>query len=290
MPEYKEYDPKTLRKLQELLLMMLKDIDAVCTKHGIPYFLNAGTGIGLLRHQGFIPWDDDIDIYFHERDCRRLLQHIPAEFGDKYIIENAETDEHYPLMITMLVLNGTVFRPKPFKDLPYRSGIYLDLFSMYNTPDSNAAMRLQGFRAWFWGKLLILYHVPKPVLFFTGWKKALLHFFCGAAHRFLHLIPATHEKLYRRALRAATACRDADTKRMADFFDTKPNADVLDKADIYPTRPALFEGETFQTAKNLESILTAWYGDFMTLPPPEKRYNHPPDELDFGPWADEDET
>jgi lipopolysaccharide cholinephosphotransferase len=88
----------TVRDVQMVLLEMLKDIDALCRKHDIPFFLNGGSALGAVRHQGFIPWDDDADISMMLNDYRRF-QAVAHELGDNYIIHCFETNKRYNVLI-----------------------------------------------------------------------------------------------------------------------------------------------------------------------------------------------
>ena len=88
--QFKEYDDFTLKRIQEVELEILKDFMDICDRHGLDYFGIAGTGIGALRHQGFIPWDDDIDVAMPRDDFEKLLPLVEKEMGDKYLIMNAE--------------------------------------------------------------------------------------------------------------------------------------------------------------------------------------------------------
>ena len=84
MPEiYKEYDEKTLRKLQRTELQILKDFDRFCLENGLTYFALGGTAIGALRHKGFIPWDDDIDVALLRSDYNKFL-----ELAEKSFVRN----------------------------------------------------------------------------------------------------------------------------------------------------------------------------------------------------------
>ena len=105
----KVYDQETLDKIQKVELDMLRDFDAMCEKHGIQYFAVGGTTIGCVRHKGFIPWDDDIDIGMVREDFEKFLRVANTEYGDKYSVLNFESDNTYPLMTTRWVKNGTVF-------------------------------------------------------------------------------------------------------------------------------------------------------------------------------------
>ena len=96
----REYDAYTLKAVQEIELEMLECFLEICEKHDLTYFAFAGTGIGALRHGGFIPWDDDIDINMPRKDFEKFVEIAKRDYGDRYYFLNATTDEHYPLMTT----------------------------------------------------------------------------------------------------------------------------------------------------------------------------------------------
>ena len=85
-------DGSMLRRQQMRMLEILIEVDRICKKHGIPYWLSSGTLIGAVRHNGFIPWDDDLDIEMMRKDYLRLLQVLPGELPDWLALQNDETD------------------------------------------------------------------------------------------------------------------------------------------------------------------------------------------------------
>ena len=93
-----EYDSEILKKLQKTELEILKDFVKICDKYHLPYFATGGTAIGALRHQGFIPWDDDIDVCMLRKDYEKFMEVAPQEMGDRYAFMTTETEPRYPLM------------------------------------------------------------------------------------------------------------------------------------------------------------------------------------------------
>ena len=105
----KFYEPEVLKQLQGEILSILDDFIRICEDYHLEYFGIAGTGIGALRHKGFIPWDDDIDIAMPRRDFEHLIRIVEKKMSDRYLVLNAERYPNYPLMTTRLVKKGTVF-------------------------------------------------------------------------------------------------------------------------------------------------------------------------------------
>ena len=104
-----EYNQETLRKLQKTELEILKDFIKICKKYNLTYFATGGTAIGALRHQGFIPWDDDIDVCMLRKDYERFMEVAPKEMGDRYVFMDTHTEKKYPLMFGKMIKKGTSF-------------------------------------------------------------------------------------------------------------------------------------------------------------------------------------
>ena len=104
----------TVRDVQNYLLIMLKDIDAVMRRNGIPYFLDSGTALGAVRHHGFIPWDDDADIGILKEDFGRLIKAVEKDMKDHYVIQCFEKDDRYNVLIpgAKIRMKGTYIREK----------------------------------------------------------------------------------------------------------------------------------------------------------------------------------
>ncbi len=274
--------------------MILRDFHALCERHGLQYFLGGGSAIGLVRHGGFIPWDDDIDVGLLRPDHDRFVELAKKELADKYVVVTAADYADYPLMTTRLVLRGTVFHEECYKhlrNLPL--GIFLDIYAYDDFPDDERLARRMGLRAWMWGKLLILYHVPRPVVAQKGWRAAAILAASGLAWaglRFLGLFGLGHRFLWRRALKATTRYvgrTDVPCSRAAWLFDTMPMMSVVKKAETWPTKKAQFQGQEVQVAADTTKYLERRYGPgYMTPPPPSAQHNHPPWKLDFGPYGD----
>lgn len=282
---YREYDPETLKKLQTIELEILSDFARLCDKYDIDYFACGGTTIGVVRHGGFIPWDDDIDIGFLRKDYDRFLEVAEKEYGDKYHILNAEVDQNYPLTTSRWVLSGTKFKEECFKDLDCDFGIFLDLFCFDNISDEPKKMKKQMWAAWFWGKLMILRAIKKPTVYEKGIKEKLIYLCSFIGHYFLKIIHISPRFLYKQAKKYSTMYRDVDTKRVAYIFDPTPFTSVLKVKDILPTKYMEYSGVRIRVPNRIEAYLNVRYGgNYMELPPEEKRHNHPPYELDFGKY------
>lgn len=280
---YREYDEKTLKKLQKTELEILKDFDELCRENGLSYFGGGGTAIGAVRHKGMIPWDDDIDVGLVRKDYIKFLRIAKQKkWREKYNVINAETMENYPLMSTRWCKKGTKFKEDALKTLDGDLGIFLDVYCFDNIPDNELLMKIHGWRSWFWGKLLILYWLDEPVLYFDGFLGKAVTGICKGVHlgmRGLHISPRW---LYRHTKRVTTCYDGKETRRVNYMHDPRPFISIMNKSDIFPVRRMEFSGQEICVPANVEAYLDRRFGDYMTLPPEDKRHNHPPYELDFG--------
>lgn len=280
--QFKEYDDFTLKRIQEVELEILKDFMDICDRHGLDYFGIAGTGIGALRHHGFIPWDDDIDVAMPRDDFEKLLPLVEKEMGDKYLIMNAERYPNYPLMTTRMTMRETKFKEEALKNIDAPLGIFLDLYPLDKVSDNPKEARRQARDAWFWSKILILRSIPFPMLGFSGWKAKIIHAICGLAHLVLSILHVPKTWIYKKAYEAETRSNHYTKTKNLDFFcDTTPYMNLYAVKDIYPLRKLPFEDVELNFPHNLHNNLTGMYGDYMQLPPEEKRKNHYPYELEF---------
>ena len=282
---YRAYDDETLQRLQSLELMILREFDLLCRENKIRYFGCGGTAIGAVRHGGFIPWDDDIDVGMLRRDYDRFLKAAARWKPDRFRVVNAETDADVPFPSTRWVLRGTRFQEECFRDLDCELGIFLDIYCFDNIPDDDRAMKRQAWAAWFYGKMMVLSGIDRPVLYFGGWKAEVVYLLCRIAHKVLKLCRLGPSFWYRKAKRVAVRYRHVKTKRAAFYFDPTPFTSIVYKKHIFPTREREFSGLTIPFPGKVQAYLKRRYGDYMTLPPEEKRHNHPPYRLDFGPYA-----
>ena len=107
--QYKEYKPEQLLRLREMQLEILKEIIRVCELHGIRYFIAYGSLLGAVRHQGPIPWDDDIDICMAREDYEKFSRVADSELDSQYELVSMARDLNYPMSLPKVQKKGTLF-------------------------------------------------------------------------------------------------------------------------------------------------------------------------------------
>ena len=113
---------------QQVLMELWHTFDGICKKHDIPYFLFAGSALGAVRHQGIIPWDDDLDVVLMRDDYERFLRVADGELDQQQYFLQREFSEHFPMFFSKLRKNGTACMERYIpRDPQMHQGIYLDI-------------------------------------------------------------------------------------------------------------------------------------------------------------------
>lgn len=151
-----DYD---IRPLQLRILKILLAVDKVCKEHGLRYYIMAGTMLGAVRHKGFIPWDDDLDIGMPRADYDLLMSHSKEWLPKPYEAVCAENDPNYPLPFAKIQDADTTLIER--MHLKYLGGIYLDVFPLDGVPQSNLKQRIHFARYEFYKRVLyFIYRDP----------------------------------------------------------------------------------------------------------------------------------
>lgn len=276
------YEKEVLERLQACELEILEDFIAICKEKKLTYFATAGTGLGAIRHGGFIPWDDDIDVCLPRRHFEKCIQAFNDQYSDKYYILNADYDENYPLMTTRICIKETVFKEALLGEVDCPFGIFLDVYPYDNLSDNKVMRTIQLHSTWFFSKLIILRSIKEPYLAFEGTKRTIIMKICSFVHNMLVKLNIKKKTLIRLCKKCSTSYNHKVTEAMGFPSDTDPNWNTVYRSQIYPLRKMKFEHLEINVPNNLEAILTKFYGDdYMTLPPIEKRKTHYPKELRF---------
>ena len=129
-------DDETLNHIKKIELMILKDFIKICDEHDIEYYLIYGTQIGAIRHQGFIPWDDDVDVIMFRKDYEEFLKVMESNPNDKYTIFDSRYNNEYFFQFGRMSLNGTYWAEYWDEQVSFQLGIHIDLFILDHLPDN----------------------------------------------------------------------------------------------------------------------------------------------------------
>lgn len=245
-------DGSQQRRLQLRMLNILLEIDRICQKHNIRYWLSSGTLIGAMRHNGFIPWDDDLDIEMMREDYLKLMKVLPDELPDWLALQNSDTDENYFFFYAKIrdrrskMLENTNY-DRMWKEL----GIYIDIFPMEKHPIGlhKLTEKTVGHMYKIWRtstddaksikQVRRIYEINDKFIF------PLLRFFC-------RLLP----------------------NRIITSGMGIPYHNPRFEDEIFPLTTHEFEGHTFPIPSKADAHLRHIYGDYMQLPDLDKLAPH----------------
>lgn len=117
---------------QKRMLEILEEIDRICKANNIKYILDGGTMLGAIRHEGFIPWDNDLDIAMLRKDYELFIAACNDQLSTRFFLQTNQTEKNYPLNFAKMTMNDTVYKSKLFKDMNIHHGIYIDIFPIDN--------------------------------------------------------------------------------------------------------------------------------------------------------------
>lgn len=253
----KEKDGKkiTIRMVQEKTLIILKEIDRICQKNNINYFIADGTCLGAVRHQGFIPWDDDADIGMSREDFKKFIKALENDLGSDFAFQCYEKDKRFlvPWPAMKIRLKNTYIKEKNFllrNKCKECNGIFVDIFIYdYRAKNPILDFPLRFINTFILFPIITLfeniYINPIPL-------KALFRF---------------NARLYGKLCKKSAYFADEITWV---FNPLKPYKTKY--KDIYPTKRIMFEGIELSCPNNPHNYLVDKYGkNYMTPYPPHKR-------------------
>ena len=279
---YRQYDPVVLKRLQKAQVDILKDFIRVCDKYQLDYFMLGGTGIGVVRHKGFIPWDDDIDVAMPRKDYDRFMNVMERELGEKYKVLTPLRDKRYACNVTHFQKKGTKFVPYVSKNMKCDLCIDIDIFPLDHMPDDKKKRKQQLKRTWLLNKLIFLCGTGKPIIPLKGIKKVIARFICEGVHYALKIAHISPDFLYKLLVKECTRYNNQDTYYMNAFEVTMSDRAYISKDELYPLVEMPFEDLMVKMPNQYDVYLRRLFGDYMQLPPEDKRINHCPHVLDFG--------
>ena len=251
------YKTLQLRKVQLKQLTILKEIDRICKKHHIEYWLDGGSLLGAVRHKGFIPWDDDIDIAMKASDLKRFEAIAKDELPKWLFLQNRHTDPYCKENITKIRdLNSLYIEYSDTFYQSYEMGIFVDIFPMVPYPSVSRGLVKKICRGY--SVAYSITNKPKRISFNTLFE--FLYFYLKEI--FLGIV-----------WKIICVIKPNDT-----FFSNiiKQNGyGIMHRTkDIFPISTITFEDATFSAPCNPDGYLKDLYGDYMQLPPEEKRKGH----------------
>ena len=260
MPDFHLDNPPTVRDIQKKILDIAKYIDALCRRNGIEYCIAAGTALGAVRHGGFIPWDDDLDIFMTPDQYRRFKEAFVADNPKGFILQEWFVADNV-LERAKVRMNGTTFIEEVTKNRKdIHQGIFIDIFLLHKVP-KNVLIQKWVYTLAKFSTLYALSH--------RNWKpKTKLSAF---ASRVLRFLPC--QTLSRIAYHFIGKYDNLPQNFMYFHWVTRFsfNRGLFAADHCFPVTDIPFEDTTLLAPRNVRKMLEALYGDYMQLPSEAKR-------------------
>lgn len=260
-----------LRQLQLIILEIMRDVDDLCKKHHIEYYLLGGSAIGAIRHKGFIPWDDDLDIVMTPENYDKFIS-VGREYldKDKYYLQVGLED--WPLNFTKVRLKGTRLEEfEGYADSPEKMGIYLDVFKLENSPSNAVAQRVQYFLA----KYFLCYQLSVRTFGSASFKKKLM----------MYLSYPLRIKFIRQWVKNKIEGYGNDSGYYGSFYFRTRFKTAFTRKDVFGKPLYMpFEDMMLPVEEKYDDYLTQMFGNYITPPPVEKQVGLHLINVDFGKY------
>ena len=261
--EFIELSTQQRKEIQQLELRILCEVDRICQKHNIHYSVAYGTMIGAVRHHGFIPWDDDLDILMLRNDYIRFKEICKIELGENFFYQSNDTDKEYFYLFDKIRLNNTIFRESFVSKYKINHGIYIDIFPIDSVPDKEWKRLLQYYMFHFFRTGVQVKYLMISARY--GKKKVVSAFL-----RLIYL-PFSLKWLYNKAHHVAMHYKHGDCKMACCFFSPYKKKDIYDSSIFKEWSRCTFEDTEVGILKEYDRMLRQLYGDYMLLPPEKDR-------------------
>ncbi len=263
-----KYTTEILRNIQLIQLDILLEIDRICKEHKIKYFLSSGTLLGAIRHRGFIPWDDDIDIDMMRPDYERFLEIAKKELSSDLFIQNYITDKYcLNLGFSKVRKNGTIHESEGQRHLTRHKGISIDIFPIDVVPQNHLKRKFHK------QVISFIHKLNSMKLKYNFYNEKLIRkiiIILGS----IFLLPIPVVYLGSIMEKAMKFYGNSNSTLVSNTY-SKNYYDVCTfNKEIYG-EPILieFEGYKFPVPEKWKTYLENIYGDYMELPPENKRFN-----------------
>ena len=263
---------EVLNKLHNCQMELLNEFVRICNENKLEYFLYGGTLLGAVRHKGFIPWDDDLDLAMPREDYERFLKIAPSNINSKFMIDNYHTNKKCYLNFTKIRNKNTLFIQDFQIGYDGPKGIWIDVFPLDGI---NKITKFQILRIKIIKSIRSIAHYKSNI--FWGNNKIKLKKFLSM---FFKVIP----------LNSLLAFQDkimkGNSKKKYNYFiniasQYSYKKQTMPKKVFLPAKELMFEGRKYKVPNDYDYFLKRIYGNYMELPPKEKRITHNPVDIQF---------
>lgn len=263
--EQAKQDSLSLREMQLKMLDTMKKIHSICEKHNIRYWVMYGSLLGSIRHDGFIPWDDDMDIMMPRRDFLKFMDIAQTELGSEYFLQTPNTDRKYDILHVPIKVRDNHSTLVEELNRDYHQGAFVDIFVMDYVGDDLEAML----------------KIHKKTSFLASLKMPIDHNQLHGMKRYIRIFLQLLFKLvpihllFNYLQKQSIKVLDNDKKSENGIVGLEfLEKDIFPLNSIFPLQLHVFEDSEFYIPNNPDEILKNQYGDYMKLPSEDEKIAH----------------
>lgn len=250
-----------LEEIQKIQLDILIKFHNICEENNLRYYIIGGTMLGAIRHTGFIPWDDDIDVAMPRVDYIKFMEFADEVMPDYMELIHSELKGYKPLLTKIINKNTQMIDLSLPYDVEHIGGVYMDIFPLDSVKPTD--------KLW-----LVYIRIIKSIYFgtvFTLESRGRIKKFIS---RCMRLIPVDLEKRKRKIHQVCSKYKDKETTYVANFFGIYGYKEIIQKQYFGTPKLYTFEGELVYGVANYDKYLKSLYGNYMEYPPVELRKSH----------------
>lgn len=254
---------KQLEQIKKKELFILKEFDRICRENNLKYSLIYGTLLGAVRHGGFIPWDDDVDVCMLRDDYEKLRKIAPEKLPKGLFYQCHETDKEYYQLFDKIRMDNTIFKEKYYTKYNMHHGIYIDIFPCDNIPKNTLKRKIQLISYQFYRIGLMTRYLD------SNERSDIKKYISRILEKFYSIFSMDY--LYSKAEQKATTYDKKKTNELFIFADTITCNSTINYQSMISPRKIKFEDISFLCIENYEQYLKNQYGNYMQLPPENER-------------------
>lgn len=263
-----ELSESELAEIKSIELELLHEFVRICNKHKISYVLAGGTCLGAIRHKGFIPWDDDIDVSMTREDYDRFAEVVESDLDDtKFVFQSMDTEPNCGFVFGKLRRRGTILSEDYSYHIDMSQGVWIDIFPYDRVPNDKRTRTLYLKLVSVLKNLYIVkcgYRMPGGKSRIANLAYYFAKAFCSVMPLSL-LIEALNKKMRQYG-------NDSNCQLVYPFGGAYgEEVELIPRTMVTTTASVTFEGAQYLTFADYDTYLTKHYGDYMKLPPVEKR-------------------
>ncbi len=256
----------SITEVQNAALKILVELDSICKSYELLYTLTYGTLIGAIRHKGFIPWDDDIDIIMPRKDYEKLKNYFKTTYRGNLKWCDRTTVKNYPYYIARVADMRYRYYTNINNQKDFDIGIFVDIYPLDNYCSTKAQALKLGKKIWFKNRLFDIYLNPRKT---SGKLKIVIR---NLISFYLHLIYGRHWNLYvDNQIKSLIDKNTKDTDKLVGVISQYEWKEIMKKNWFKNYIEVKFEDNTFFMCEGYHQLLTSIYGDYMKMPDENKR-------------------